>query len=165
VAEDKPNDKGGEAQAPKKKLPPIVLVVVGAALGGAGTVFMLPKDAPKPVTEPAPRIEQVIHPDKVELSFNPRTNRGIKAAKATFMFVYRADLNREAEVLAQIQEHWDLMVSRSLLTLMRRTPEEILSEDGIRLLTADLVKEISLALFPKGDAVVEDIVWKQLMVQ
>ena len=167
MAEDKPDkaDKAKEPEPKKRRLLPIILVAVGAILGGAGTAFFLPKMNPASRQPVQPRIVTATHPDVIELVFNPRTEHGHKQARVSFNIRYEADMNERDRILALMAEHWDLMRSRALMTLMRRTPQELHSDDGIRHLTSDLVKELQSALFPDDDAKIVDIAIQQIIVQ
>lgn len=166
MADEKKKPEGEEAEGKKKGLPAIVLVALGAAAGGAGTVFMSPKQVEDhgPV-EPTPDFQLKEHPDVVKLHFNPMQERGSNLAKVEFHFVYKLDVNREEEVLEAIKTNWNQMFSRVLFRLRRETPNSLRDQDANDLLAHDLISEMSLALFPEGQAVVKDIVWKSFYIQ
>ena len=160
------DERAGEGRPKRRGLPPIVLVAVGAALGGAGVVFLVPKPAAvERHGPPAPEIFRIEHGDLIETSFNARKERGYAMAKVSFRFVYRLDIHHEQKVLASIQHNWNQMYSRVLLVLMQQSPEDLQSDEGIRHLTKRLTAEMSLTLFPNREAVVDDIVWKHVFVQ
>lgn len=167
MAEETKQDDAAEG-GKKKGLPPIVLVALGAALGGAGVVFMSP--APEPVehhepAEPEPEYKLFEHPDLVKLHFNPRQDRGAMVAKVEFQFVYKADANHADKAVEDIKTHWNQMYSRVLLRMSRETPKGLRDPDNKPHLENDLVREISLSLFPDEDAVVTQILWKGIYVQ
>ena len=101
------NKKDGEDKddgAKKKGLPAIVLVAVGAALGGAGVVFAVPpKVVEVAVEKPKLELIDVRHPDVLDFTFNPtsKTGRGIAAFKIKFVYTVRED--REEEALEHIK--------------------------------------------------------------
>ncbi|MCA8943644.1 MAG: hypothetical protein KDB80_13855 [Planctomycetes bacterium] len=168
MADDKKKDDAEKEGGKKKGLPPIVLVAVGAALGGAGVVFFGPQ--PEPVeqhepSEPKPEFKLFEHPDIVKMSFNPRQERGAMGAQVEFQFVYKADANHAKEVVEEIKTHWNLMHSRVLLRLSRETPKGLRDPENIPILEADLIREISMSLFPSEKAVVTQILWRRIYVQ
>lgn len=169
MADDKKRKDDADNEGGKKKsLPPIVLVAVGAALGGAGVVFFGPQ--PEPIAhheaaDPEPVFKLFEHPDVVKLHFNPRQERGAMVAKVEFQFVYKADENHTDKVVEQIKKHWNQMYSRVLLRLSRETPQGLRDPDNKPHLENDLIREISMSLFPNEDAVVTQILWKGIYVQ
>lgn len=188
MAEDKEQPK--EEQAEKKKgLPAIVLICVGAALGGAGVVVMTPP-APVHVQKEEPKIELFEHPDKMEFTFNPQARRGYKSAIVSFVFVYKADrkdVERDPDaaagggeghaggeegsseglppVLAAIKKHWNRARSRALEILSNQTAETLNSPEGKQHLKALLIEALTDAFFPDGIASVHDIYWEKIFVQ
>ena len=167
MADEKKTDEAQEG-GKKKGLPPIVLVAVGAALGGAGVVFMSPSPEPVVVHEPAepePEYKLFEHPDLVKLHFNPRQERGSMVAKVEFQFVYKADANHAEQIVEDIKKHWNQMYSRVLLRLSRETPAGLRDPDNKPHLENDLIREISLSLFPEENAVVTQILWKGIYTQ
>ncbi len=166
MAEDK-QDKEGEEQPKKKGLSPIILVAVGAALGGAGVVFLGPQPSVHEEAHgpPAPVIERVEHPDVITRQFNAKKKRGSATAMVSFRFVYRRDRAHDHEVMESLATNWNVMMSRVLLVLMQQAPNDLNTEEGLRHLTKRLTAEMSLTLFPEGQAVVDDIIWDKVMVQ
>lgn len=166
MAEDKEKKDNEDEGGKKKGLPPIVLVAVGAALGGAGMVFMSP--APEEHHEPAepePEYKLLEHPDVIKLHFNPRQDRGSMMARVEFRFVYKLDMMDEAAALKSIKDHWNQMYSRILLRLSRETPQGLKDPDNRAHIENDLITEMSLTLFPDGEQVVKQILWKDFYVQ
>ncbi len=172
MAEDE-KKKEDAKEGKKKGLPPLVLVAVGAALGGAGVVFMAPKQE-QVQDEPRPSVPEIIDcmvEDPIEHNFNPRTDRGRSAATFSFKFSYRVSKDNAEEAEALREKNWDLMKSKVLLLFMQHTPEELTdTKENIHL--EKLMREtMTLSLFPpeeggeSGIAVVKDILWKKRLVQ
>lgn len=191
MAEDKEQPKEEQAEGKKKGLPAIVLICVGAALGGAGVVVMTPAP-PVHVEKEEPKIELFEHPDKMEFTFNPQAERGYKSAIVSFVFVYKADRkdvegdgHAEASgeggghggggeeaagedlppVLAAIKKHWNRARSRAFEILSNQSAETLNSPEGKRHLKALLIEALTDAFFPDGIATVHDIYWEKIFVQ
>jgi hypothetical protein len=165
-----PAPKEAEAPKVKKGIPALILVAVGAMIGGAGTVFALP---PKKVEvkqpKPPARVIQVQHPDLMEYVFNPRTEAGKAAASMSFYFVYEVNEDREKEAFEQIKVNWDRARGRCMLTLKSRMAKDLNSESGLLVLSKDLMVDLDAALFPaiKGDKVarVTEVLWAKILFQ
>ncbi|MGE3171503.1 MAG: flagellar basal body-associated protein FliL [Planctomycetota bacterium] len=171
MADDTKKEADGKGDGAKKKgLPPIILIAVGAAIGGAGVVFAVPpKQVEVPVHEPVHEFLPVQHPDLMEFQFNPRTAAGKKYASASFYFVYVVRDDMEAAAFESIKSHWDRARSNVLELLGARTMEELNAENGKRVLAKDLVDELNATLFPGGRdekvAQVTEILWSKWIVQ
>lgn len=172
MADDKKKEaepKAGETKK-KKGLPAIVLVVVGAVLGGAGVVVAVPPKV-KQVHVPAPVFEvvEVTHPDAIKKTLNPRSSTGKGTARVEFKFVYSVREDREREAFERIKTNWDDVNSKALLMMKNRSIKDLQSDTGIAELQKDLVDEFDRLLFPgKAEekvAKVERIVWVDLLVQ
>lgn len=175
MADDKKKD--GEAQpevAPKKRLPALLLVAVGAIVGGGGVVFAVPPKVVEVAVEP--RLFEdvdVTHPDSVKVTFNPRTRAGKGTARAEFKFVYTVREDLEPEAFAAIGAAWEDAHSKALMLLKNRSMEELESDLGLRLLERDLVDELDRVLFPErpaGDAGgkvarVTRVIWREMLFQ
>ena len=172
MAEEKSKKEDGKA-GKKKGLPPLVLVAVGAALGGAGTVVMVPK--PEPVhANPTPNVPKKVHADvekSIEHSFNPKVSRGKAIAVVNFKFSY-VTLEQDSEEAQQmIKRNWDRMTSKVLLLLADQTPKQIQDSENNLHLEKQLRETMTLTLFPpmEGDkagiAVVREILWMKKVVQ
>jgi flagellar basal body-associated protein FliL len=154
VAEDKKKegDAKGDEGKKKKGLPPIVLIAVGAIVGGAGVVFAVPPKTvqPQQTHEPSvpPEID-VLHPDPLKKTFNPRTKAGKGTARIEFKFVYTVRKDLEADAFTLIKENWEQANSDALMLLKRRSMEELNSDTGMRMLEKDLIEELDRALFGK----------------
>ena len=169
MAEDKekksPEEEEGEGK--KKGLPPVVLVALGAALGGAGMVFLSPAPAEQDHghhVEPEPEYVLREHPDILVFHFNPRQDRGSVLAKLEFQFVYKIDKRDEEKIVELIKMHWNRMYSDLLLRVRRETPNQLRNEDAVRILANELMSLMSATLFPHGEAVVTQIIWKKIYI-
>ena len=172
MAEDK-NKKEDEKSGKKKGLPALVLVAVGAALGGAGTVVMVPKQDPVS-SNPAPQVPKKVFADveeAVEHSFNPRATHGSAMASVKFKFNYVTLEQDREEARELVKRNWDRMTSRVLLLLSAQTPEQIKDSENSLHLEKQLREVMTLALFPPeegekaGIAVVKEILWMKKVVQ
>ncbi|MBK8097379.1 MAG: flagellar basal body-associated FliL family protein [Planctomycetes bacterium] len=178
MAEDKKKDGDAKAQegAKKKGLPAIVLIALGAIVGGAGVVFAVPpKTVEKKVAEPPREDVDVEHPDKLTFKFNPQTGTGSAFANVSFYFVYTLkhitaaeEKKKEETAYDQIKTNMTRARSNVLMMLKARTKSDLQSESGRRVLTADLIKELNASLFPGEHGkhfVVSDVLWEDWMVQ
>ena len=172
MAEDKKRDGEAKAEEGQKKsgLPPLILIGIGAILGGAGVSFLVPpKRVEVPVQQKAPEFVHIQHPDIVEHQLNPRTQAGKAYLSVGFYFVYRVREDREREAFEQIKANWDRARSNVLLLLKARTMAELNAENGQRVLAKDLVDELDAVLFPgkRGEKVaqVTEILWSKWVVQ
>ena len=172
MAEDKQKEDDGKTGAGqgRKGLQPLLLLAVGAALGGAGVVFAMPaKKVEVRVPEPVHEFVDVQHPDVMEHQWNPRTQAGRAYASAGFYFVYRVRDDREAEAFEAIKVNWDRARSNVLLLLKARTLVDLNSENGQKVLAKDLVDELDATLFPgrraEKVAQVTEILWSKWMLQ
>ena len=170
MADDKKKEEQGAEDGKKKGLPPIVLIAVGAIVGGAGVVFAIPPKTVE-VEKPAPVYEDidVTHPDLIRKEFNPRTRTGKGVARVSFKFVYTVREDREHEAFELIKERWDQANSRVLLLFKTRTMEELQSETGVRMLEHELMQELDRVLFPDmGEgkaAAVTRVLWNDWLLQ
>lgn len=172
MAEEKKKEGDGKADEGKKKkgLPPIVLIAVGAIVGGAGVVFAIPPKV-KEVKVEAPHFEEidVTHPDPIKKTLNPRSRTGKGTARVEFKFVYTVLENREEEAFESIKTHWEQANSNALMLLKNRSMEELQSDLGMRTLEKDLIDELDRVMFPgKGDekvATITRILWVDLLFQ
>ncbi|MCA8965912.1 MAG: hypothetical protein H6838_01085 [Planctomycetes bacterium] len=169
MAEDK--KKEADAKAGKKKgLPPIVMIAVGAILGGAGVVFAVPpKTVEVKVEEPVHEFVDVTHPDQIKHEFNPRTKAGKGIASLALKFVYTVREDREGEAFEQIKEHWDVANSNVLVIMKQRSMEELQAESGVRILEKDVLDDLDRTLFPEVDghkvAKVTKVIWMRWLMQ
>lgn len=166
MAEDKKKEGDGKAEEGKKKkgLPAIVMVAVGAVVGGAGVVFAVPPKE-KVVVQAPKRLEiiDVTHPDVIEHEFNPKSKAGRGIARFSFKFVYSVREDLEKDAFKLIEENWETAKSNALDVLANRSIEELNSEAGRRILTSDLIDDLDRSLFPgkKEDKIarVERVIW------
>lgn len=171
MADDKKQEPAAEAGAkPKKKLPAIVLVALGAIAGGAGVVFLAPpKQDHAPVAEPAHVMLEITHPDKIEHEFNPRTQNGKAFGRVAFQFLYKVRDDHEDAAFEAIKTNWAVARSNALLLLRARSMEDLGRESGQRALEKDLVDELDHVFFPGKDhdkiAKVTRIVWDKFLIQ
>ncbi|HEB53948.1 MAG TPA: hypothetical protein ENI87_11905 [bacterium] len=170
MADDKKKEDSKD-EGKKKGLPPIVMIAVGAILGGAGAVFAIPPKEIE-VEKPAPVYEDidVLHPDVIDITFNPRSRTGKAVAVFSFKFVYTVREDRKEEAYELLKQHWEDAGSRALILLSTRTRQEMESEKGKTLLEADLVEELDKTFFPEvpGEekvATVTRVIWKKFLFQ
>jgi flagellar basal body-associated protein FliL len=186
VADEK-EQTSEEPQAPakKKKLTPILMVVLGAVLGGAGVVFLAPQPPQREHAPTAPDIRLYDHPTAMEFTINPVVERGSKTAMVQFLFSYKAD-HRDVQpggdgaghgadaeggsaelspVLKSIAINWNRAYSRCLEVLSNQKASVFVDPEGKRRLKRTLIDELSATLFPDGIATVDDILWKKMFVQ
>lgn len=174
MAEDKKKKKKeGDKGNKKKGLPPLVLVAVGAALGGAGVVFVAPRHEPVTVdpTPLVPKKVQVEVDKSIDHNFNPRVERGKSMGSVKIKFNY-VTLEQDSEIAEElIKRNWDRMTSNVLLFLSSQTPEQIMDPENILHLEKQLRESMTLTLFPPeegektGIAVVKEILWMKKQVQ
>lgn len=175
MSDNKKKDGDGKPEEGKKKkgLPAIVLVAVGAAIGGAGVVFAVPpKVVEKPVEVKPVDIVDVTHPDIIDHSFNPKGGRGI--AQVKFKFVYTVPEDQTHEAFALIKANWETAKSQCLDILRNVSREELNSEAGTAFLRSNLVDELDRALFPEHEKVtvegkrypkITGIIWDKILCQ
>lgn len=172
MAEEKTKtaDSPAEGANKKKGLPPLVLIAVGAIVGGAGVVFAVPPKTIE-VAQPVKVYEtlDVTHPDPIQHEFNPRTKAGKGIGRVALKFVYRVREDQEAAAFEQIKEHWELANSNVLLLLKTRSMEELQSESGVRMLEKDLMDDLDRTLFPEQNGVklarVSRVMWSKWLMQ
>lgn len=172
MAEEK--KKEGDAKvdaAPKKRLPTLVLVALGAIVGGAGVVFAVPPKTIEVKVEAKVReIVDVTHPDPIAHDFNPRSKPGNRIVRVQFKFVYTVREDHEPDAFALIRQHWD-QANSSVLTLLRqRSAEELQSDAGRAMLEKDIIDGLDRDLFPaapNGDRVarVSRVMWSKFLMQ
>ena len=168
---DKKKDDGQEAEGKKKGLPAIVLVAVGAALGGVGVVFAVPpKVVEVEVEKPEIKEWDIEHPDVLEFVFNPVSKTGRGTAKFKFQFVYRTREDLEHEAFERIKETWNDSYSRVLTLLSQRSMAELRTEAGIRMAEKAVIDELNRAIFPafgheEPIAEVVRLLWQQKLFQ
>jgi flagellar basal body-associated protein FliL len=173
LAEDKKKEGAAKAEdgAKKKGLPAIVMVAVGAIVGGAGVVFAVPpKTVEVPVAEPVYHDIDVTHPDPIKKEFNPRTRAGKGIGRVAMKFVYTVREDQEAAAFEQIKAHWEFANSNVLMILKTRSMEELQSEAGVRMLERDLMDDLDRTLFPVDAsghklASVTKLVWVDWLMQ
>jgi len=171
VSDDKKKEADPKAEEGKKKkgLPPIVMIAVGAIVGGAGVVFAIPpKTVEVKVEEPVYELVDVRHPDSIKVTFNPRTKAGKGTARVEFKFVYRVREDLEEQAFEQIKANWEQANSNALMLLRKRSMEELQSETGMQILAADLIADLDRTLFATAEpriAKVVNVLWKDWLFQ
>ena len=166
MSDNKNHDSNGKGDAAKKGLPRLVLVAVGAALGGTGVVFALPpKQVQVPVQQSVHEFVSVEHPDIMEFDFNPRSEAGKAYASAEFHFVYRVREDREHDAFELIKAHWSRARSNVLMLLRARSMVEMNASNGQDVLSKDIVDELDAVLFPGHKdsklATVTEVLWSK----
>jgi len=171
VAEDTKKEDGGN-EGKKKGMSPLVLIAIGALVGGAGVVFAVPaKTVEVHVEQPAPEwSSRQIHPDVFEHTFNPAQKVGRATALLWFTFMYRFREDLENEVMETMEAYMPLAESNTLQMLSGRSLKELQSAAGMAAVEADLIAELNQTLFADFQqdgklAEVTDIVWKKRLFQ
>ena len=179
MADEKDQSTGEQAEEQKKSkksaLPLVLMVLLGAVLGGAGVVFLTPKPPAAPHGPPPSDIRLYDHPDPMEFTINPVVERGHKQAMIHFLFTYKADSKDVVSaapggdagghgggadtghlppVLESIKVNWNRAYSRCLEVLSNQRAETLLDPDGKRMVKRMLIDELSVTLFPDGVATV-----------
>lgn len=161
MSDDKKKDADPKAEAGKKKkgLPPVVMIAVGAILGGAGAVFAIPpKKVEVKVEEKKHEFNLVEHPDKIEITFNPTESSGKAYCSVTLGFIYEVRDDREEEAIEAMKANWRRNIDRVYELLMARTVRELKSQEGRAILRRELGEQMDRTLFPgKGEAKVARI--------
>lgn len=175
MAEEKKKEADGKAEEGKKKkkgLPAIVMIAVGAIVGGAGVVFAVPpKEKIVKVEEKPHELIDVRHPDEIQHEFNPKSRgAGRGFARVSFKFVYTVRDDLVDQAFEQIKAHWEDAKSLSLEVFSNRSYEELQSESGRRVLEMDLMHELERAFFPtaKGEAPIARVTrinWQRRLMQ
>lgn len=172
MADEKKKEENEEGKK-KKGLPAIVMIAIGAVVGGAGVVFAIP---PKTVVEqaPPPVFEDVFitHPDVIKKEFNPRQRTGKGVARVSFKFIYKVhqDVTKhdmQDAAFELIKKNWDMANSASLELLRSRSIKEFGSESGSAILKHDLIERLNGAFFPDEHPVaqVTDVMWVDWLMQ
>lgn len=171
MAEDKKKEDGKAEDGKKKKgLPAVVMIAIGAVVGGAGVVFMVPpKVVEKKVEEPVHEVVDVLHPDSIQHEFNPRTRAGKGIGRVELKFYYTVREDLEGEAFEQIKAHWEQAKSNVLLILKTRSMEELQSETGVRMLEKDVIDDLDRTFFQKhGEASIAKVtrvLWLKWLMQ
>lgn len=165
--EDKKKDEGQEAPAKKRGLVSmLIFVAIGAAVGGAGVVVLTP---PPEKTDrqnlSVPQWEQVEHEDVMKFVVNPETDRGTVVARIGFRFVYKMDRRREKEVLDAIKTYWNRAYSRCFVVISSQKARVLMTAAGKHDLRQLLATELTLSMFPNGEASIDDILWTEFILQ
>ncbi len=149
MADDKNKKKEGED---KKKGPliPLILVSVGAALGGGGVV-MFTKPPDKHVADkPKPKeYLKVKTKEEMAFTFNPVKERGTSSARFRLKFVYLVEKKNEGKAHESLRNRWDLAYDRCLEVLTGSNAKELKSPEGKQRLKRRLVDELTIMLFPE----------------
>ena len=184
MAED---DKEPEEVEKKTRsgLLPVLLVAVGAAIGGAGVVVLSPKPLPVEPGPPAPEIVAYEHPEPLAFVFNPQVKRGSKTAQVEIKFVYEADRRlvegdrprggesaggepatavRLPPVLDAIKTYWNKASARCFEVLSNQDVDTLQSPDGKRYIKRLLIDELNATLFPEQQAKVVDVYLMKMIV-
>lgn len=170
---DKEADKS-EEEGKKKGLPPVVLVIVGAMLGGAGVVFGMPAApaADEHHEPPEPKLLQVhAAANPMMFTFNPRSTAGKHFGTVSFTFGYKVLEPDLADSKVLLKQRWKAAES-AINKLLRSTHFEEWGTDGVDLIEKEIRDELTYQLFPGANdgehariAKVTDIYWEKIMVQ
>lgn len=173
MSEEKKKEGDAKAEGAKKKgLSPMVLIAVGAIVGGAGAVLAIPpKTVEVKVEKPKPKALDLLHPDEILHEFNPRVKAGKGMVRLSFKFRYDSREDLEEKAFEQLKEHWEEAKSVTLLLFRERGLEELQSSAGMKVLEKDLVEALDHTLFPidphtkQKYGKVTAIVWGKLLHQ
>lgn len=147
MADEKKKEDNPE-EAKKKGMSPLVMIAVGAVLGGAGVVFGVPaKTVEVEVHAPPPTILDIKHPDVITKTFNPKTRAGNAVAKVSFRFRYECSEDVYDDAFAQLEENYDDAKHAVMLVLHRTSVQALQSETGLELLASELVRALNQELF------------------
>ena len=142
-------------------------VGVIAAIGGIGLASLGEKPAPAVVGQSAHSTALIrgISGKAVELTFNPRSSRGLKVAKAAFRIRYCCQVDKREAVRDRLDTQWNVLVTASLRVLMRHTAPELKSDEGLDKILEELARAIDESVFGDGIAKVEAVLPQQIIVQ
>lgn len=157
MSEEKKKDSDPKTDGAKKKgLPPVILVAVGAILGGAGAVFAVPPKKVEVIREVQKHdLLDLKHPDKLEFTFNPKEPTGKAYCQVNVYFAYRVRDDKEGEAFDAIKANWERAKSNILLMLTARSKSEL---NNKTVLLKDISDELDHVLFPgKGDSKVSTV--------
>ena len=171
MADEKETKEEGQKPS-KKKLLPLVIVMVGAVLGGAGVVLFTKKEDQKPSpTEVVSRDPIPWAPADVELHFrfNSQTERGKAFGQISFTLSFLVQPGKLEEAKELVSIRLIQARSRCLELLSSQSVPDLRSTEGKTRLKRLLKDELTYNLFPgfKGDrvATVEDIFWTTFLIQ
>tara|TARA_R110002072_G_scaffold174303_1_gene329289 strand:- start:1515 stop:2051 length:537 start_codon:yes stop_codon:yes gene_type:complete len=178
VADDNKKEETGEEAKKKKGMSPVIMIALGAIIGGVGVVFAVPPKT-ETIVAPPPEYEEVhiTHPDLIKHAFNPRQRAGKGVMKISFKFVYTVTQDKtkhdvEHAAFEQIKQNWDRANSAALQLLRSRSYEELNSESGATILEHDMLEELTQMLFKKDlsdgqepIARVTELIWKDWLTQ
>lgn len=173
MSEEKKKEGDAKTEGAKKKgLSPMILIVVGAIVGGAGAVFAIPpKTVEKVVEKPKPKALDLLHPDEIQHEFNPRTKAGKGMVRLSFKFRYDTREDLEEQAYEQLKQHWEEAKSVTLLLFRERGMEELQSPPAVKVLEKDLIEALDHTLFPTDEHTkvkygkVKSIVWVKWLGQ
>ena len=173
MADDKKKeDQGGEGKK-KKGLPAIVMIAIGAIVGGAGVVFAIPpktveKIAPPPVFEEV----EIKHPDPIQHTFNPQGRSGKSVAKVSFKFHYTVvqevgKVDVQSEAFESLKNNWDRAEGESYMYMLDRSYDDLRSASGKVIIVHDLKEILTHRLFPGEHPIarVTDLIITELLLQ
>jgi flagellar basal body-associated protein FliL len=169
VADDKKKEDSND-EGKKKGLSPLVMIAIGALVGGAGVVFAIPPKTVEVEVE-APPLEyvEVEHPDLILHTFNPRQRAGKGVAKVSFRFVFTVREDLQDAAYEAMKLHWNMANSKVLSVLRSRSVKELQSETGERMLEHDLIKALNEVFFhvEGGDPIAQitEIMWGEILLQ
>ena len=147
MADEKKKEDNPE-EAKKKGMSPLVLIAVGAVLGGAGVVFGVPaKTVEVEVHAPPPAILDIKHPDLITKTFNPKSHSGTAVAKVSFKFRYKCSEDVQDDAFAQLEANYDDAKHAVLLVLHGTSVTSLKSVDGPEMLAAELIRAMNKKLF------------------
>lgn len=169
MADDKKKEDNKD-EGKKKGMSPLVMIAVGALVGGAGVVFAIPpKTVEVKVEAPPVHDIDVEHPDLIRNEFNPRQRAGKGVARVSFRFVYTVREDQQDAAFEQIKLNWNTARSYSLKLLRGRSRSELESETGLSVLEHDMKEELTRAFFESSGAEpvarISEILWEDILFQ
>lgn len=171
MADDK--DKQEESKGKKKgPLIPLILVSIGAGLGGGGVVvFTKPPDKHVDDKPKAKEFLRVKTKEEMSFIFNPVKERGTTSARFRLKFIYLVEKKNEKKAHESLKNRWDLAYDRCLEVLTGYKAKELKSPEGKQGLKRRLVDELTIMLFPEDPktkarvAVVEMVLFGEYFFQ
>lgn len=144
---EKKDDEGGK----KSPLMPIILVGVGAALGGAGVVMMNPKPAHEKHAPKPREIVDVLHSEDYSITFNPRDGRQ-RVVRTRITFRYVVDKELATAAVKKVENGFE-DARADISTYLRRQSWDELQDVSLDAVRKNQIKRILQRNFFPGDGV------------
>jgi flagellar basal body-associated protein FliL len=156
------------ARKPRSFMLPLIVTAVASAGLGAGVVFLLPARHPEQETERKQEVEKkALEPrfsgHVLELMFNPNEKRRARTCRMNMMFQFVSKNPDAAEKL--IGDHKEQAKSELLIYLSDRRVEEVQGSENLTILRRELRQRLERIFFPKGEAVLHDVLFTDVLLQ